>query len=127
MIIVHGTFPVKPEFRDEALDLMRRMAVASRSETGCISYEFYIGLSDPNKLLLFQEWDSVESLQGHFDTDHMEEFLKVLPDVLDGEVETRRYEVRSASEIEEESGLSLESEGEPEHTPHFENRPKIIH
>lgn len=123
MIIVHGTFPVKPELRDEALKMMRKMAIASRAEVGCISYEFYVGLSDPNKLLLFQEWESVDALQGHFDTDHMDEFLKVLPDVLDGEVTTRRYEVRSADEVADEEAA------EPEHDvgPKYEHRQKIIH
>jgi quinol monooxygenase YgiN len=124
MIIVHGTFPVKQEFREEALKLMERMSVASRGEFGCISYEFYIGLSDPNTLLLFQEWESLEALQDHFDTQHMEEFLKVLPDVLDGEVATRRYEVRNPRDAEDE----LEAAAEPsEKTPRLEHRQKIIH
>jgi len=122
MIIVHGTFPVKVDSRDQALKLMRRMAIASRAEVGCISYEFYIGLSDPNTLLLFQEWESVEALQGHFDTEHMEEFLKLLPEVLDGEVSTRRYEVRSSSEMLEEH-----ADSEPEYSTHYEHRGKIIH
>lgn len=122
MIIVHGTFPVKPELREDALELMHRMAIASRGENGCISYEFYVGLSDPNKLLLFQEWESVEALQGHFDTEHMEDFLKVLPDVLDGEVTTRRYEVRTADEMDEPEG-----EAEPEYVDRPESREKIIH
>ena len=78
MIIVHGTFPVKLEVRGDALELLRQMANASREEEGCISYEFYVGLTDPNTLLLFQEWESVDALQGHFETDHMEEFLKFL-------------------------------------------------
>lgn len=122
MIIVHGTFPVKPELREDALELMHKMAVASRTEFGCISYEFYVGLTDPNKLLLFQEWESVDALQGHFDTDHMEDFLKVLPEVLDGEVTTRRYEVRSSDEIDEQ-----ESESEPDQGTRYEHREKIIH
>ena len=50
MIIVHGTFPVKAESRDDALALMRQMALASRAEQGCISYEFYVGLTDPNTI-----------------------------------------------------------------------------
>ncbi len=123
MIIVHGTFPVKPELREDALELMHKMAVASRAEQGCISYEFYIGLSDPNKLLLFQEWESVDALQGHFDTEHMEDFLKVLPEVLDGEVTTRRYEVRSPDEIDVEPI----GDSEPEKRGDYERREKIIH
>jgi len=124
MIIVHGTFPVKQEFRTEALKLMERMSVASRGEFGCISYEFYIGLSDANTLLLFQEWESIEALQDHFDTHHMEEFLKVLPDVLDGEVSTRRYEVRNPRDLDEEPGPAAETS---EKAPRLEQRQKIIH
>ena len=97
------------------------MATASRAEHGCISYEFYVGLSDPNTLLLFQEWESVEALQGHFETDHMEEFLKVLPDVLDGEVATKRYEVKVSSD-----GMDT-SEFEPELSVEYEQREKIVH
>ena len=116
MIIVHGTFPVKPEHRDQALELMKQMSTATRAESGCISYEFFVGLSDPDTMLLYQEWDSVEALQDHFDSSHMEEFLGNLPDVLNGEVLTKRYEVRDPNEVMDE--------------PRFrESRPseKIIH
>ena len=121
MIIVHGTFPVKSQLRDNALDLMRQMASASRAEEGCISYEFYVGLTDPNTLLLFQEWESVDALQGHFETDHMEEFLRALPNVLDGEVATRRYEVK----ISDDSFDAQEFDPEP--VSQLEEREKIIH
>lgn len=98
MIIVHATVPVKADLRDEALTLMRQMALASKLEDGCISYEFYVGLTQPNNLLLFQEWESVEALRSHFETKHMEKFRKQLPDVLDGKMSIRRYEVRVPGE-----------------------------
>ena len=122
MIIVHGTFPIKNEVRDSALNLMREMASASRAEQGCITYEFYVGLSDPNVLLLFQEWASLEALQDHFETEHMEVFLKQLPGVLAGEVATRRYEVKVSNN--ESMGST---EFEPEFQPQFEEHQKIIH
>ena len=122
MIIVHGTFPIKSEVRDDALDLMRQMAAASRAENGCITYEFYVGLSDPNTLLLFQEWVSVDALQGHFETEHMEVFLKELPNVLDCHVATRRYEVK----VQDDSGIEP-ADFEPEFQPKFEERQKIVH
>ena len=121
MIIVHGTFPVKVEVRDDALELMRQMAKASQEEEGCISYEFYVGLTDPNTLLLFQEWESVDALQGHFETGHMEEFLKLLPNFLDGEVATRRYEVKVSNDVFEAGDF----DPEPVHIE--EEREKIIH
>jgi quinol monooxygenase YgiN len=99
MIIVHGTFPIKPDARDDALEMMRRMSQATRGEKGCISYEFFVGLSDPNTMLLFQEWESMEALRDHFETSHMEDFLQRLPAVLAGEVYTRRYEVRASKDL----------------------------
>ncbi len=123
MIIVHGTFPVKQENRNTALELMRKMSVASRAEPGCVSYEFYIGLTDPNTLLLFQEWESVDALQDHFQTDHMEDFLRVLPEVLDGEPSTRRYEVRNTDDFIDKDVSDFEPEASQQH----EFRDKIIH
>ena len=69
MIIVPGSIPIRPECRDQALELAKQMATASRNEQGCMSYEFYVGLADPDTLMLFQEWESMEALMGHFDTD----------------------------------------------------------
>lgn len=100
MIIVHGTIPIKSERREQALDLARWMEYETRREDGCVSYEFFVGLSDPNTLMLFQEWETAEALAEHFNTDHMERFLEALPEVLDGRVSTRRYAVEPSSELE---------------------------
>lgn len=100
MIIVHGTIPIKSDRREQALDLARWMEYETRREDGCISYEFFVGLSDPNTLMLFQEWETAEALAEHFNTDHMERFLEALPQVLDGKVSTRRYAVEPTSELE---------------------------
>ena len=95
MIIVHGTIPLQKEQRDRALELARKMSKATRREPGWISYDFYVGLRDPDTLMLFQEWESVEALMQHFQTPHMEEFLRELPSVVSGEITTRRYAVQS--------------------------------
>ena len=121
MIIVHGSFPIKAEVREDALDLMRQMAIASKAEEGCISYEFYVGLLDPNQIFLFQEWESADALQGHFETEHMEQFLHHLPDVLDGEVATRRYEIRVGDDAHEPADF------EPESMSRSSEHEKIIH
>ena len=98
MIIVHGIIPIKPAQRDKALDLAREMSEATRTEDGCISYEFYVGVRDPNTLILLQEWENMEALTGHLRTEHMKAFLDELPNVLAGQVMTRRYAVQSEPE-----------------------------
>jgi quinol monooxygenase YgiN len=98
MIIVHGMIPIRPDCRERALKLARGMSEATRAEPGCISYDFYVGLSDPNTLMLFQEWENMDALMRHFQTAHMEEFLRRLPTVVSGEIITRRYAVQSMDE-----------------------------
>lgn len=102
MIIVHGTIPILEDQRDRALDLARIMAEATREEPGCVSYDFYIGLRDPNTLMLFQEWEDMDALMAHFQTEHMESFLRELPEVTSGEITTRRYAVQSVEAPEEQ-------------------------
>ena len=80
------------------------MAAASRNEM--LSYEFYVGLANPDTLMLFQEWESMEALMGHFDTDHMDVFLQQLPDLVSGEIITRRYAVQA---VEEEEAVTVEA------------------
>jgi quinol monooxygenase YgiN len=102
MIIVHGIIPIRPDAREQALDMARRMTEASKSEPGCVSYDFYVGLSDPNCLMLFQEWETMEALMAHFQTPHMEVFLQELPHVVSGEIITRRFAVQSMDDESEE-------------------------
>ena len=126
MIIVHGVLLVVKDQRSRAQVLMKEMATASRLEAGCISYEFYASLTNPRQFLLFQEWASVEALQDHFQTAHMEIFLEQLPDILDGEIVTRRYEVRQQQGHSQALG---EVDAEPERSQSAPEMsvPKIIH
>ena len=100
MIIVHGNIPLKPESREEALKLARVMATATQNEEGCISYDFYVGLSDPNTLLVFQEWESMDALMTHLSSPQVEAFLRQLPEISDGGITTRRYLVQEVEDSE---------------------------
>ena len=100
MIIVHGIIPIKASRRDEALTLARAVSEATQEEAGCVSYEFYIGLRDPNTLILLQEWESMEALSRHFRTEHTRTFMAALPEVLAGNVLTRRYAVQAQGDGE---------------------------
>ncbi len=127
MIIVHGTFPIAPERREEALGAVGVMASATREEPGCISYEFYVGLSDPDTLLLFQEWDSMEALVDHFDTPHMAVFVRELARFVNGKISTRRYAVEVLDEDEEEDDEEIEDIEDLEGEVSFDEVPRIIH
>ena len=112
MIIVHGIIPLKPDRREEALQLARDMSEATQAEAGCVSYDFYVGLRDPYTLVLLQEWDSVEAWMSHFKTAHMKAFLDELPHVVDGEIVTRRYAVQAVEESDDDFDVDEELDGE---------------
>ncbi len=91
MIIVQSTFQLVADTRAEALDLMRNMVRLCQQEHGCLSYEYFEGISDPNQVVLFQEWENAECLQEHYQTDHMEDFLGKLGDYIERPVITRSF------------------------------------
>lgn len=43
-----------------------------RKEKGCVSYNYYEDVEDPDKLLLVEEWESEEDQQKHLQMSHME-------------------------------------------------------
>lgn len=98
MIVVTAEVHVKKEKREEAVRLAREFAASSRREPGCIAYRFYTDLVDPHRFFVFEQWESAEALQAHFETPNMDRFNQRLPALLDGEVEVQRFE---ASPMEE--------------------------
>ena len=106
MITVQSTFHLAPETKDEALNLMRDMVKLCHKEQGCLNYEYFEGLTDTNQIVLLQEWESADCLQGHYQTAHMENFLGKLSKYLQSEVVTRSYaseEKPAAPQISDES------------------------
>ena len=65
MVIVAGSFEIKPDERDEflagRLDSMR----ASRSEPGCLEYTMSADPIDPGRVVLFERWADQASLDTH--------------------------------------------------------------
>jgi quinol monooxygenase YgiN len=43
-----------------------------RKEKGCVSYNYYEDVEDPDKLLLVEEWESEEDQQKHLQMPHMD-------------------------------------------------------
>jgi len=65
MVIVAGSFEIKPDEREEflagRLDSMR----ASRSEPGCLEYTMSADPIDPGRVVLFERWEDQAALDAH--------------------------------------------------------------
>ncbi|MEM7114965.1 MAG: putative quinol monooxygenase [Chloroflexota bacterium] len=99
MIVIAGQIPIRGDKREEAIAAALEMAAATQQEEGCISYDFHASLADPNIIFIFEEWESDAALQAHFQTPHMAEFRKKLPNIVAGPGQLKRYEVSSVGSL----------------------------
>ena len=100
VIVIHAVFPLNPETRDEALDLIADLADASSAEPGITDYRPATDVDDPNVVRFFEQYEDAAAFEAHTQTDHFQEFEAALPDLLGGEPEVTRYEVDSASQLD---------------------------
>lgn len=71
MIYVVATLTIKPG----SLEALREPAAAcmaeTRKEKGCISYELFASLADPEKLGFIEQWETREDLTAHSKQPHL--------------------------------------------------------
>ena len=98
MVIVSGTLDVNPEKHDEAVAAFQAAAAATeRDDAGCITYRFYEDVSQPNRFLVYEEWESAESLAAHGKAAHMAVFGAAIGPTLAGKPNIRRFD--NANEV----------------------------
>ncbi|WP_436911200.1 putative quinol monooxygenase [Halosimplex marinum] len=100
MIVLHASFPIDPEHRDEALELADDLVERSNEEPGMIDYRATVDLQDENVIRFFEQYEDEAAFEAHTGTDHFQAFEERLPDLLAGEPEVRRFEVESATDLE---------------------------
>jgi len=93
MIVLAVTLPIKPERREEAVEIALWMTAETLKEPGVVAYTFHSPLDDPNTFFVYEEWASSEALDSHNKSDHMKVFQGRIGEVLGGGVEVKRYVV----------------------------------
>lgn len=98
MIVLAAKLTGKPERKDDILRLVAIVAPPSRAETGCLTYNFY---EEPgsNRFLFFEEWADQAALDAHFQTPHFNDFIKAIPELLEGAPKIRIYEVAASRDL----------------------------
>lgn len=100
MIVVHASFPIDPDRRDEALDLIEDLVAESQQEDGIIDYRATTDVVDPNVVRFIERYEDREAFEAHTQTDHFQELEAALPDLLAGEPDVIQFDVDSATELE---------------------------
>ena len=73
MLGVNVTYVLKAGMRDSFLAEIAACGVqeAIRKENGCLQYDYFLPLGDPDRLLLMEKWTSPESQKLHTTQPHM--------------------------------------------------------
>lgn len=81
MIVVAGYIDIDPKNEAKVESIARTMMAETRREAGCRVYDISRSLETPGRLHLYEEWDSLEHLQAHFETPHMKVWREGIADL----------------------------------------------
>ena len=84
MILVIGKARARPEQRDDLISAARQIAAETRQDDGCLSYAFLTDLDDESVIVSLETWRDEESLNAHMTHPHTEQFLSVVPHLVEG-------------------------------------------
>lgn len=99
MIVMHATMPVDPDSREDALDLARDLAEASREEDGVIDYRVATDAEDPNTVRVFEQYEDDAAVEAHMNSDHFQSFQADIAAHLAGEPTLYRFDVESKTQV----------------------------
>ncbi len=74
MYTIYVKFECLPGKREAFVNKVKEKGIldAIRAENGCERYDYYLADSDPNELLLIEQWESKKHQQIHIGQPHME-------------------------------------------------------
>jgi len=100
IIVLHAAFPIDPDQRERAHDLIDDLVEQSQQEDGMIDYRATTDVEDSNVVRFFEQYEDEAAFEAHTRTEHFQTFEDALPDLLAGEPEVRCFEVDSATELD---------------------------
>ncbi len=82
------TVLAKIKAKDGLADTVKQQALAlvapTRSEAGCISYDFHQSDEDENLFMFYENWTSKKALDEHIQKPHLQAFIAKAEELLDG-------------------------------------------
>ncbi|MBU2664339.1 antibiotic biosynthesis monooxygenase [Actinoplanes bogorensis] len=82
MIFITAKFPVKPEHADRWPEIAKAFTEATRSEAGCMWFDWSRSLDDPNEYVLVEAFRDGEAGAAHVGSAHFKQAQLDLPQYL---------------------------------------------
>lgn len=71
MIYLIASLKTKPGSTEAIREAVAPCLEATRKEPGCIYYDLFQSLEDPDTLVFVEKWESREALAAHFEMPHL--------------------------------------------------------
>jgi quinol monooxygenase YgiN len=93
MIKVVARNTVKKEKIEEFIAVAEKLVeLTNRNDEGCIHYDLYQDISNPQILTFIEEWESMDALDRHMAADHFKEIVPKLGAFADGPEDVHLYQ-----------------------------------
>lgn len=79
MFGINVVYTTKPGKREELLAALAACGLpeAVRRETGCIQYDYYLSVEDPDRVLLLEKWSDRNAQKVHLTQPHMAQLAAI--------------------------------------------------
>jgi quinol monooxygenase YgiN len=78
MIIVTLSMVVKPEERDNLMQIVRMILEPTRVEKGCLNYHCYQDIEDENAFAILEQWQTQEDLERFIQSKNYQQLLTAM-------------------------------------------------
>ncbi|MXR52900.1 antibiotic biosynthesis monooxygenase [Halovenus sp. WSH3] len=100
MYVVHTTIPLDPDCGDELVDRVDDLVERSRNEDGTVRYRAMRDLTEGNLLRFFEQYEDADAAEAHTNSEEYRRFNELLPEVVDGKIETLQFETDEVHAVE---------------------------
>jgi quinol monooxygenase YgiN len=99
MYMVAGHFRCTEAGRSRAVELMDRIVEIGRGENGIRQYTFYPNPDAENAFFLFEEWETKEAHDAHFESEAMQQIVPEFLSVLEENPDVSYYEAEFVGKL----------------------------
>ena len=90
-----GTVVAKPEKRSELLKILSSFVTPTRTEPGCINYDFHCDAEDPNSFVFYENFVSKQALDKHLAMPYLQPLIDRTDELLAKPVSIRHLTMLS--------------------------------
>ena len=78
MITIVAKNTIKPGMAEDFKRMVKPLIMASQQESGCIAYDLYEDIADPNILTFIEQWEDQTAIETHNNSPH---FTQIVPKI----------------------------------------------